>query len=100
MGQIISLCGSWMQTVAQSWLVYRLTGSAVLLGMLGFVAQIPVFVLAPIAGMLADRFDRRRIVLFTQTTSMVLAFLLAALTLSATLKIWHLPVMAVILGAG
>jgi MFS family permease len=81
-GQLISLIGTWMQSVAQSWLVYRLTGSAVLLGFVGFCSQIPVLVLAPIGGTLADRFDRRRIVIATQTSAMLLAFILAALTLA------------------
>src|SRR5438876_6975557 len=87
-GQIISLIGTWMQTVAQSWLVYRLTGSSVLLGSVNFAAQIPVFLLSPLGGVVADRFSRRRIVIATQTASMSLAFILAALTLSGVIQIW------------
>ena len=60
-GQLVSLIGTWMQTVAQSWLVYRLTGSAAMLGLIGFAGQIPVFVLAPLGGVIADRFNRHRI---------------------------------------
>ena len=77
-GQLISLIGTWMQNVAQSWLVYRLTGSSVLLGAIGFAGQIPVFLLSPVAGIVADRYSRHRVVIATQTASMLLAFVLAA----------------------
>src|SRR5689334_18062567 len=70
-GQIISLCGTWMQTVAESWLVYRLTGSAVLLGSVGFASQIPVFLIAPFGGAIADRSNRRRILMITQSSAMI-----------------------------
>lgn len=93
-GQFISLTGTWMQSVAQSWLVYRLTGSVVLLGMVGFASQIPVFLLAPIGGATADRHDRRRILVITQSVAMVLAFILAGLTLTGNIQIWHLFVIA------
>ena len=59
-GQLISLIGTWMQTVAQSWLVYRMTGSSLLLGLVGFASQIPVFLIAPLGGMVADRYNRKR----------------------------------------
>ncbi len=81
-GQIISLVGTWMQTVAEAWLMYRLTGSSVLLGVLGFVGQIPIFLLSPAAGLVADRWPRHRVVIGTQTASMLLAFTLATLTLT------------------
>src|SRR5208282_5694045 len=81
-GQLISLIGTWMQTVAQSWLVYRLTHSALLLGSVGFASQIPVFLFAPLGGITADRFNRRNVVIGTQISAMVLAFILAVLTLS------------------
>ena len=81
-GQIISLVGTWMQNVAEAWLLYRLTHSAALLGVLGFVAQIPIFLLSPLAGLAADRWPRRRVVIATQCSSMALAFTLAALTLT------------------
>ena len=80
-GQIISLVGTWMQNIAQAWLIYRLTGSSVLLGVLGFVGQIPIFLLSPLAGLVADRWPRQRMVIATQAASMLLAFILAALTL-------------------
>jgi MFS family permease len=93
-GQFISLTGTWMQSVAQSWLVYRLTGSVILLGMIGFASQIPVFLVAPFGGAVADRYNRRRILVITQCTAMVLAFVLALLTLTGTVQIWHLFVIA------
>jgi MFS family permease len=97
-GQLISLTGTWMQMVAQSWLVYRLTGSAVLLGFVGFSGQIPVFLLAPLGGSVADRLNRRRILVATQTTAMLLAFLLAALTLTGRVEVWHVFGLAALLG--
>jgi MFS family permease len=97
-GQLISLVGTWMQNVAQSWLVYRLTGSSVLLGMVGFAGQIPVFLLAPVGGIVADRYSRHRVVVATQTASMLLASALAALTLTGAIRIWHIFVLAALLG--
>src|SRR5215813_7204975 len=70
-GQLISLIGTWMQTIAESWLVYRLTGSALLLGSVGFAAQIPVFLFAPLGGIVADRANRQRVVIATQTAAMM-----------------------------
>src|SRR5882757_3577357 len=72
-GQLISLIGTWMQTVAESWLVYRLTGSSILLGSVNFANLIPIFLLSPIGGVVADRYSRRRIVIVTQISSMLLA---------------------------
>jgi MFS family permease len=97
-GQLISLIGTWMQTVAQSWLVYRLTGSALLLGTVGFASQIPVFIMAPIGGIVADRHDRRKVVIATQTASMLLAAILAALTLSNRIQVWEIMTIAACLG--
>ncbi len=97
-GQLISLIGTWMQTLAQAWLVYRLTGSSLLLGSVGFASQFPVFLVAPLGGMVADRHNRQRIVISTQTASMLLAFVLAALTLSGTVRVWHIFVLAALLG--
>jgi len=97
-GQLISLIGTWMQTVAQSWLVYRLTGSGLLLGSVGFASQIPVFLIAPLGGITADRGNRQRIVIGTQTASMILALVLAALTLSHKVQVWHIFVLAALLG--
>ncbi len=97
-GQLISLIGTWMQTVAQSWLVYRMTGSAFLLGAVGFSSQIPVFIMAPVGGIVADRLNRQRIVISTQTVSMILAGILAALTLSHRVQVWQIMVLAALLG--
>jgi len=97
-GQSISLIGTWMQNVAQAWLVYRLTGSSVLLGLVSFSGQIPVFLMAPLGGIVADRFRRHRVVLGTQTASMLLAFVLAALTLTGAVRIWHIFVLSALLG--
>jgi len=97
-GQLISLVGTWMDTIAESWLVYRLTGSSLLLGTVAFASQIPVFLMAPLGGMAADRWDRRTIVLATQSTSMILAFALAFLTLSGRIKVWEVIVLASLMG--
>jgi MFS family permease len=86
-GQSISLVGSWMTLVATRWLVYRLTGSALLLGTVGFVGQIPSFLLAPFAGVWMDRLDRRKVLLWTQSLSMIQSLLLAAMTLSGRITI-------------
>ncbi len=80
-GQSISLIGTWMQQIAMSWLVYRLTNSALLLGVVSFSSQIPVFLLASIAGVYADRWNRHRMLVATQTLSMIQALTLALLTL-------------------
>ncbi|MFW5950723.1 MAG: MFS transporter, partial [Gemmatimonadota bacterium] len=78
-GQGLSLVGTWMQRIAMAWLVYRLTGSALVLGLVGFAGRIPTLLLAPFAGVAADRWDRRRILYVTQTLSMVQALVLATL---------------------
>jgi MFS family permease len=87
-----------VQVIAMSWLVYRLTNSAFLLGMTGFVGQIPTFLFAPLAGVLVDRWNRHRILLVTQTLSMMQALLLAALDLTATIRVWHVMVLILLLG--
>jgi MFS family permease len=97
-GQLISLIGTWMQNVAQAWLVYRLTGSSVLLGLVSFSSQIPVFLISPLGGIVADRFPRRRVVIATQCASMLLALALAAVTLAGTVQVWHLFVLSALLG--
>jgi len=97
-GQIISVIGSWMQSIAESWLVYRLTGSALLLGATGFASQIPVFLVAPLGGIVADRLNRQRIVIGTQISSMILALILAVLTLTGVIRVWHVFVLAALLG--
>jgi MFS family permease len=97
-GQLISLVGTWMQTVAQSWLVYKLTGSGLLLGSVGFASQIPVFLFAPLGGITADRSNRQRVVIATQVASMILALVLAALTLTHRITVKEIFVLAALLG--
>lgn len=97
-GQMISLSGTWMQSVAQSWLIYRLTDSALYLGLIGFANNFPVFFVAPFGGVLADRVSRHRILITTQCVSMTLAFGLAALTISGRVEAWHLFIFATLLG--
>jgi MFS family permease len=97
-GQSVSLVGTWMQQVAMSWLVYRLTGSALLLGAVGFASQIPTFVVAPFAGVLADRANRQRLLIATQSVAMAQAFLLSYFVLSGTIQIWHIIVLSLLLG--
>jgi MFS family permease len=96
-GQLMSFTGTWMQSVAQSWLVYRLTGSSALLGVTAFCSQIPVFVLAPLAGTVADRGNRHRIMVVTQSVSMVLASP-GLLTITGRVQVWHVLVLASGLG--
>jgi MFS family permease len=97
-GQSFSLIGTWMQQVAMSWLVYRLTGSAILLGVIGFVSQIPTLVVSPFAGVLADRWNRRRLLVATQSLAMVQAFILAALVLSGLIQVWEIILLSMFLG--
>ena len=97
-GQLVSLIGTWMQTTAQLWLVYRKSGSAALLGVFGFANQIPMLVLASLGGYVGDRYSRHRGVMLTQTTSMLLAFLLAGLTLSHVVEVWHLIAITLLVG--
>lgn len=97
-GQFVSLIGTWMQSVAQSWLVYRMTDSTVLLGLISFSGQIPVFLIASFGGAVADRYDRKKILMITQTASMILATALAVLTLLNLIEVWHLFVLAALLG--
>jgi MFS family permease len=97
-GQMISLVGTWMQQVALTWLVYRLTGSAFLLGVVGFASQFPSFLIAPLAGVLADRVNRHRVVIITQVLSMLQATLLAVLTLTGMIQVWHIIALSAFLG--
>ncbi len=97
-GQIISLSGTWMQSVAQSWLVYRLTGSVALLGLIGFAGQFPIFLLTAFGGAIADRYNRRNILIATQTAAMATASVLAFLTLSGLIEVWHLFALAIVSG--
>ena len=98
LGQGVSLIGTWMQMTAMSWLVYRLSGSAFLLGLVGFTSQLPASFLAPLAGVLVDRWDRRRLLIITQILSMVQALLLAVLSYMGVIAVWHIIVLSVLLG--
>lgn len=97
-GQGVSLVGTWMQRIALSWLVYRLTGSEALLGIVAFAGQIPTFVLAPLAGVLADRWNVHRAIVFTQVLATIQALVLAALTLTGAIAPWHIVVLSIALG--
>ncbi len=97
-GQSVSLIGTWMQQLAMSWLVYRLTGSAFLLGVVGFVSQVPTFLFAPFAGVVADRVDKRRLLICTQSFAMVQAALLAFFVLAGSVQVWQIIVLSLILG--
>ncbi|MFL6415647.1 MAG: MFS transporter [Bryobacteraceae bacterium] len=97
-GQSVSLIGTWMTRIATSWLVYRLTRSPFLLGVTSFAGSIPLFLLAPIAGVWIDRWDRHRTLIATQVASMIQSFLLAALALTGTISIWHIVVLMLLQG--
>lgn len=97
-GQIVSLMGTWMQLIAQQWLVYRLTGSPFALGAVGFCGQIPSLLLGPVAGVISDRFSRHKILLVTQALALLQAATLAALVLTDTIRIWHIFALSLFLG--
>jgi MFS family permease len=97
-GQGISLIGTWMQQIAMNWLVYRLTQSALLLGVVGFASRIPTFLLASLAGVLADRWNRHRVLVLTQTLSMIQAMILAILVLTETIAVWQIISLSLALG--
>ena len=97
-GQIVSISGTWIQTIAQGYLVFLLTKSELWLGIVACAAGLPVILMAPIGGVLIDRFPRRKIMVFTQGSQMILAFVLAWLTFSGTVQVWHIVVLAFLLG--
>jgi len=97
-GQMISQMGTWMQSVAQGWVVYRLTGSELALGTISFAGSAPTLLLMLPAGVLADRVPKRRVLLFTQTAMMLLAVILAVLAGTDALRVWHIVVLSVCLG--
>ena len=97
-GQLVSLMGTWMQTVAQAWLVYSLTHSPFLLGLTSFAAQVTVFFVAPFGGMVADRVDRRKFLLVTQSAAMIQAAILAVLTLLHLVQVWEIVCLALSMG--
>jgi MFS family permease len=97
-GQVVSLVGTWITTTATNWLVYRLTGSALLLGVVGFAGQFPAFLLGPFAGIFVDRWNRHRLIVATQTVSMLQSFALAALTLSGRITIAWIVALSIVQG--
>jgi MFS family permease len=97
-GQAVSLIGTWMQMTAQSWVVWRLSHSEAALGTVGMIGTLPLLLLGPIAGVWADRLDRRKILVYTQSLAMLLAFALAALVQTGAVQLWHVYVLAGMLG--
>lgn len=97
-GQIVSLLGTWMQQIAQAWLVYRLTHSTFLLGLTTFCGTGAIFFIAPFGGMIADRIDRRRMLVFTQCVSFLQAAALAMLALTGLIQVWHIILLSLLLG--
>lgn len=98
LGQAVSLIGTWMQQIAMRWLVYRLTKSELLLGVVGFASDIPVFFLVPFAGALADKFKRHHILAITQAVAALQAFILAVLVITNQVAVWHVVVLGALLG--
>jgi MFS family permease len=97
-GQGISLIGTWIQNIALSWLVYRLTGSVFLLGLVGFTTQIPTFILTPFTGVITDRYNRLAIMRGAQVLFMIHAFVMAFLVLSGHIEVWHIIALSVVFG--
>ena len=97
-GQLVSLIGTWMQQVAMTWLVYRMTNSPFLLGVVGFAGQMPAFLMSAFAGVLADRGNRHRMLILTQSLAMAQASVLAVLTLTGAVAVWHLVSLSIFLG--
>jgi MFS family permease len=98
LGQFISLIGTWMQQIAVSWLVYRMTNSVFLLGLVGFISQIPTFIISPFAGIWSDRFNKYHILICTQSLSMIQALTLAILVLSGIITVWQIIFLSLLLG--
>ncbi len=97
-GQGLSLIGTWMQSVAMGWLVYRLTNSPFYLGIVGFASQVPVLIAAPLGGVLADRLDRKRILIVTQLLSMLQALAVTILAMTGVIQPWHIILLGILLG--
>jgi MFS family permease len=97
-GQSLSLIGTWIQMVAVTWLVYKISNSAFMLGVVGFSGQIPLFIIAPFAGVIADRWDKKKILLITQSMALVQALVLSVLVFMGIIKIWHLVALSIFLG--
>jgi len=97
-GQLISVAGTWMQVVAQAWLVYQLTRSELMLGIVGFAAAIPSLIVSAWGGVVVDRVNKRNLLVVTQSSAMILAFILAALTFTGLVQVWMIVVLAALLG--
>ena len=97
-GQSLSLIGTWIQMVAVTWLVYKMTNSAFILGVVGFSGQLPLFIIAPFAGVIADRWDKKRILLITQSLALVQALILSIIVFTKVVMIWHLIALSIFLG--
>ncbi len=97
-GQLISVAGTWMQVVAQAWLVYELSHSELMLGIVGFAAAIPSLLISPWGGVVVDRVNKRNLLVITQGSAMILAFILAVLTFAGTVQVWEIIVLAALLG--
>jgi len=97
-GQLISVAGTWMQIVAQAWLVYELSHSELMLGIVGFAAAIPALLVSPWAGVVVDRVSKRNLLVVTQASAMVLAFILAVLTFTGLVQVWEIIALAAIMG--
>ena len=97
-GQSISLIGTWIQRITVPWLVYRLTGSVFLLGLVGFAGQIPTFLMSPFAGVLIDRWNRHKILVVTQILALIQAMVLALLFYEKTISVWHIAILSIFLG--
>ena len=97
-GQSISLIGTWIQRITVPWLVYRLTGSVFLLGLVGFAGQIPTFLVSPFAGVLIDRWNRHKILVITQILALIQALVLALLFYEKSISVWHIAILSVFLG--
>src|SRR5512135_2926913 len=97
-GQLISVAGTWMQVVAQAWLVYELTHSELMLGIVGFAAAIPSLLISPWGGVVVDRVNKRNLLVITQALAMMLAFILAALTFAGIVQVWEIIMLAALLG--
>lgn len=97
-GQLVSLAGTWMQIVAQGWLVYQLSGSEAMLGLVGFASAIPALIVTPWAGVVVDQVRKRDVIIATQTSAMLLALVLALLTFTGAVEVWHIIVLSALLG--
>ena len=97
-GQVVSLVGTWMQSTAQGYLIYQLTGSPVYLGLVGFIGGLPAWLFTLFGGVVADRISRRNLMVITQSAMLVLAFILAGLTFTAKVQPWHILILAFLLG--